>query len=450
MKIVILAGGSGQRLWPLSRKTYPKQFLDFKDGKTLLQQTAHRFPNDDIFVVTNGEYAHMISAQLPNAELIIEPEKRNTGPAIVFAVEELLKKGKLHESDCVLFTPSDQYLSPDAVFQKKVLEAEKAANQGFLVTFGVHPSKPHTGYGYIKANETTKPYRPVISFKEKPSKEVAEKYLRDGGYYWNSGMFVFQAAKFLSEVKMHAPELLGDFEGRPSVSIDTALFEKSKNVVMVPLSLTWSDVGCWDSLYDVLDKDADSNVKQGNVHAVDTKNSLVIGGKRLIATMGIEDLVVIETEDAIYIGKRGDSQKVKEIVERLTKHGARESHEHLHIRRPWGGYSILEEGEGYKIKKIAVHSGGILSLQRHRSRSEHWVVVKGMALVRVEDKEYFLSSNESVFVPKGAIHRLSNPLEEVLEIIEVQVGEYLGEDDIERFEDAYGRSPSTICVDDSV
>lgn len=445
MKIVILAGGSGQRLWPVSRKTYPKQFLDFGDGETLLQKTVNRFPNDEIFIVTSREYAHMISNQPENVELIIEPEKKNTGPAIVFAVEELLRKGKVRESDCILIAPSDQFLSPNEVFQEMVVKAEEVAKSGFLVTFGIHPTKPETGYGYIKALDSEKDFKIVESFREKPSKAVAEQYINEGGYYWNSGIFVFQVGSFLNEVKMHAPELLVDFSKRPSISIDNALFEKSKNVAMVPLNVVWSDVGCWDSLYDVLDKDGDLNVKQGNVHAVDTKNSLVIGGKRLIATMGVEDLVVIETEDAVYIGKRGESQKVKQMVERLSKHGAKESHEHLLIRRPWGCYSILEESEGYKIKKIAVHPGGILSLQRHRSRSEHWVIVKGKALVQVEEEEHFLSPNESVFVPKGAVHRLTNPLEEVLEIIEVQVGDYLGEDDIERLEDAYGRE---VCSTD--
>ena len=444
MKIAILAGGSGQRLWPLSRKTYPKQFLDFKDGETLLQHTANRFPNDEIFVVTNAEYAHMISSQLQDVELIIEPQKKNTGPAIVFAVEEILRKGKAQESDCILIAPSDQYLSSNQVFQEMVKEAEVAAKKGFLVTFGVNPSKPHTGYGYIKVRDVETCYKPVVSFKEKPSLVVATQYLKEGGYYWNSGMFVFQIGMFLKEVKEHAPELLVDFENRPSESIDTALFEKSNNVVMIPLNVTWSDVGCWDSLYDVLEKDDDGNVKQGNIHAIDTKNSLVIGGKRLIATMGVEDLVIVETEDAIYIGKRGDSQKVKQIVERLTKDGAKESHEHLHIRRPWGCYSILEENEGYKIKKIAVHPGGVLSLQRHSRRSEHWVVVKGKALVQIENEKHFLSPNESVFVPLGAVHRLSNPLEEMLEIIEVQVGDYLGEDDLERLEDVYGREVCSI------
>ena len=444
MKIVILAGGSGQRLWPLSRRTYPKQFLDFNDGETLLQKTVNRFLGHEIYVVTSEEYAHLISSQLTDVEVLIEPEKKNTGPAIVFSIEELLRSGKIKESDCILVAPSDQFLSPNEVFLARLIEAKEAAKNGFLVTFGIHPTKPETGYGYIKAHDVEKSYQIVDSFCEKPLQDVAEQYLKEGGYYWNSGIFVFQVGTFINEVKMHSPELLDDFAKRPSISIDKALFEKSKHVAMVPLNVMWSDVGCWDSLYDVLDKDGDLNVKQGNVHAVDTKNSLVIGGKRLIATMGVENLVVIETEDAIYIGKRGESQKVKQMVERLSKHGVKESNEHLLIRRPWGCYCILEEGEGYKIKKIAVHPGGILSLQRHRSRSEHWVVVKGKALVQVEEEESFLSPNESVFVPKGALHRLTNPLEEVLEIIEVQVGDYLGEDDIERLEDAYGREVCSI------
>ena len=257
-------------------------------------------------------------------------------------------------------------------------------------------------------------------------------------------MFVFQVGTFLHELSLFAPELLGDFDQCPSISIDYALFEKSKRVALVPLDVVWSDVGSWDSLYEVLKKDEDQNVRAGNVHAVDTKRTLILAEKRLVTTIGVEDLAIVETEDAIFIGKRGETQRVKEIVESLASRGAKESQEHLTIHRPWGTYSILEEEAGFKIKKIVVRKGASLSLQKHTYRSEHWVVIKGRAKVTLGEQEMLLAPNQSVFVPKGVKHRLENEEDDSLEIIEVQVGGYLGEDDIERFDDVYGRAPETV------
>jgi len=444
VKIVILAGGSGQRLWPLSRKTYPKQFLDFGDGETLLQKTVDRFEGREIFIATSAEYAHMVRSQIEGVRIIIEPQRKNTGPAIAFSIRELLQKGHIDESDCLLITPSDQFLSPHESLMKGVEYALQAARKGLLVTFGIKPTKPETGYGYIQVEATAEQVKKVVHFHEKPSRELAGQYLKDPEYYWNSGMFVFQVGTFLHELSLFAPELLGDFDQCPSISIDYALFEKSKRVALVPLDVVWSDVGSWDSLYEVLKKDEDQNVRAGNVHAVDTKRTLILAEKRLVTTIGVEDLAIVETEDAIFIGKRGETQRVKEIVESLASRGAKESQEHLTIHRPWGTYSILEEEAGFKIKKIVVRKGASLSLQKHTYRSEHWVVIKGRAKVTLGEQEMLLAPNQSVFVPKGVKHRLENEEDDSLEIIEVQVGGYLGEDDIERFDDVYGRAPETV------
>lgn len=443
MKVIILAGGSGQRLWPLSRATHPKQFLDFGDGETLLQKTVKRFHADDVLIVTSNEYYHLIRNQVGDVDILIEPERKNTGPAIVFALNHLLEKGKVEEHETVLVTPSDHVIEPQEVFLEAITLARGAAHLGALVTFGIKPLKPETGYGYIRCKGGSGSVRDVEDFVEKPSIELAEEYFADPTYFWNSGIFVFEVKTFLEELAIFAPDLLVDFADSPSISIDYALFEKTSRLKMVPLSAKWSDVGSWDSLYSLLNKDDDHNVKIGNVHDVDTKNCLILGGKRLISTIGVEDLVIVETDDAVFIGKKGESQRVKHLVEKLAKKGMKESHTHPTIHRPWGHFTVLEEGRGYKIKKIVVNPMGKLSLQRHKHRSEHWVVVEGKARVRMEEKEFFLEKNESVFVSAMVKHRLKNPFETPLEIIEVQVGSYLGEDDIERFEDIYGRDLAT-------
>ncbi len=455
MKYLILAGGSGTRLWPFSRSSFPKQFLHFGDEESLLQKTVKRFyPRvnpSDILIITNQDYYHLVKNQLaaidPRLEkqIIVEPERKNTAPAICLAVKYLQDVLECGPEEQFLVSSSDHIISPIAVFNSALEQAQDLAKQDSHVIFGIRPHKPETGYGYIKANG-----HQVEHFVEKPDYATAQKYLLSGDYLWNSGIFFFQIGTFLKEMSQFCPEMvnpsletfkdmIAHFSEMPDISIDRALMERSKRTLVIPLDIIWSDVGSWDSVYDYLEKDQNQNVKIGNVLDIDTKNCLIIGGKRLISTMGLEDLLVIETEDALFIGKKGESQKVKHLVEELKKRNAKEPFEHLTSHRPWGKFTILEEGSRYKIKRIVVDPKQRLSLQLHYHRSEHWVVVKGTAKVTIGDKELLVHENESVYVAKSEVHRLENPGKVPLELIEVQVGEYVGEDDIVRLEDIYQR-----------
>lgn len=438
MKIVILAGGSGTRLWPISRGSFPKQFLKLGDDQSFLQKTVRRFLGHDILIVTNLEYKHLVKSQImeidPRLEekILIEPESKNTGPAIAFAMKHL----NAAPDECILIVSSDHVISPEEKFLATLPLAEEVAKKGFLVTFGARPNKPETGYGYIKIKKTDNlRYFKADSFVEKPDLETAKSYLLSGDYLWNCGIFAFTSETFWKEVSCHCPHIAD-----MTISLDYALMEKSKNIAVIPLDLVWSDMGTWDSVFEIMDKDKNQNVKIGNVYDIDTKNSLIIGGKRLISTIGLENILVVETEDAIFIGKKGDSQRVKGLVEELRKRGKKETSEHLTTHRPWGEYTILEEGPRYKVKRIVVNSQQALSLQKHQHRSEHWIVVKGTAKATVGETEHTLQENESIYVPKETVHRLANPGADPVELIEVQVGEYLGEDDIIRLEDVYGRS----------
>lgn len=467
MKVIILAGGSGTRLWPLSRGSFPKQFLHFGEEKTLLQKTLARFlplaSPSDFLIVTTQEYYHLVKAQAaeidPQLEkqILLEPERKNTAPAIVLAVKYMQEKMQVQDDECFIVSSSDHIISPEKTFLNALGIAEKVARQGSHVTFGIHPNKPETGYGYIKTLPTDdSSVFQVEKFIEKPDYATAQRYLMSGDYLWNSGIFVFQMGTFLSEVEKYAPalstagkslkEFFEDFSTLPEISIDYALMEKSQKTMVIPLQLTWSDVGSWDSVYEVLEKDQNQNVKIGNVLDIDTKNCLIFGGNRLISTIGLEDLLIVETEDALFIGKKGESQRVKGLVDQLKKQNVKQSSEHLTTHRPWGKYTILEEGLRYKIKRIVVDPGQRLSLQMHYHRSEHWVVVKGTAKVTLAEKEILLHENESVYVPKSITHRLENPGKVSLELIEVQVGEYVGEDDIVRFEDVYGRTQMSSAL----
>ena len=457
MKIIILAGGSGTRLWPYSRSSFPKQFLHFGDERSLLQKTIDRFvgkyPLSDLLIVTNQVYYHLVKTQAKEIDpilehqILVEPERRNTAPAIALSIAYLQKQG-MSADESILVCSSDHLISPPEKFLEAVEKGKDFVRTGNHVIFGVRPNKPETGYGYIHATRSIDSHAYAVdAFVEKPDLSLAKQYLLDGHYLWNSGIFLFGVEAFLEEMKLYCPSLaehsfdhlLAHFSQMLDISIDYALMEKSKKIVMVPLDVTWSDVGSWDSVYDVLEKDDNQNVKIGNVLDIDTQNCLIMGGKRLISTIGLSDLLVIETDDALLIGKKGESQRVKNLVEELKKRNAKEPHENLTSHRPWGNFTVLEEGNRYKIKRIVVDPGQRLSLQMHYHRSEHWVVVQGTAKVTVGDKETLVHENESIYVPKSQTHRLENPGKVALELIEVQVGEYVGEDDIVRFEDIYGR-----------
>jgi len=460
MKVIILAGGGGTRLFPLSRTCFPKQFLKVNGAQSLLAQTVRRFlplvKPADIVIVTNRDYVHHVNTELAacnaaEAHVLLEPAARNTAPAIAFAARYCLDELGASSSEVLFVTPSDHIIRPLEVFTQSVRQAAKLAGTGRLVTFGIAPDRIETGYGYIQAGLRCGDGYEVASFSEKPDRETAKGYLAAGGYYWNSGMFALTIDCLLAELAAHAPviaaavdtglaRMTADFDGLPNISLDYAVAEKSSQAAVIPLTAYWNDIGSWDAIYDVMEKDSEGNALRGDCLPMDCKNSLLIGQSRLIAGIGLENLLVVETDDVILVAQKGESQKVKELVAELKDRGRKEAAEHTTMYRPWGSYTVLGEGPGYKMKKIVVKPGGILSLQLHYHRSEHWIVISGTAKVTIGDEEKMLQENSSIFVPQSTRHRLENPGRLPLEIIEVQNGPYLGEDDIVRFEDIYGRS----------
>ena len=470
MKAIILAGGSGTRLWPLSRKNYPKQFLKLNNDRSLLQQTAERLlrviPPDDIVIMTNDDYKFHVKSDLNSlsitdqqsliTHIILEPVSRNTAPSIALGVKYCVEELNCSSDEVIFVLPSDHIIRPVEKFWEYIRQAEEIAKEGYIVTFGIKPVRPEIGYGYIKIGERLKVrieeiegYK-VEKFTEKPDIETAQRHIEKGDYYWNSGMSAFRIDLIIEEFRRHAPEigsmldmsfneLASRFTEMPNISIDYAILEKSDRVITLLMEIFWNDIGSWDSLFDLLDKDENGNVKSGDVITIDTKDTMIVGDKRLIATIGLEDCLVVETADAMLISKRGHSQKVKDFIKKLRIDNRKEALEHVTTFRPWGSYTVLEEGDRYKIKRIVVNPGERLSIQKHYHRSEHWVVVRGTARVTIGDKEIFIHENESAYVPKSTLHRLENPGKIPLEIIEVQNGEYVGEDDIVRMDDIYGR-----------
>lgn len=459
MKHIILAGGSGTRLWPFSRSNFPKQFLHFGDKESLLQKTIKRFypiaSAEDILIVTNQTYFHVAKNQLCEIDpafeqqILVEPERKNTAPAICLAVKYFQDVLKVNDDECFLVSSADHIISPEKALLNAAFAGELMVKQGHHLIFGIRPNKPETGYGYIKTGESVgNDLLKVDRFIEKPNFHTAQIYLLSGRYLWNAGIFLFHIKTFLKEIAEYSPEIdrlmHGTFQEMqtrfseiPDISIDYALLEKSEHLLVAPLNVTWSDVGSWDSIYDLFDKDSNQNVKLGNVLDIDTKNCLIMGTKRLISTVGLEDLLIVDTEDALFIGKKGQSQTVKHLVDEMKKRNVRESSEHLICHRPWGTYTVLQEDARFKIKRIVVDPGQRLSLQLHHHRNEHWIVIRGIAKVSIGNKEVTIHENESFFVSKSELHRLENPGLEPLELIEVQIGEYVGEDDVVRIGDVY-------------
>ena len=462
MKAIILAGGSGTRLWPVSRYGLPKQFIKLTGDRSLLCQTVERLgavvPLKDIFVITNEDYnfhvradLHSVSPAIEN-NIILEPVGRNTAPAIALVMKYCQEKLGCRKDEVILICTSDHIIEPVEKFAVYARQAGEAAKAGRIVTFGIKPSRPETGYGYIKRGKAVAgkkggtPVYNVARFAEKPDLATAGKYLRSGDYYWNSGMFAFTIETMLAEFKAYAPaifrltgaslaKMTAAFKDMPSISIDYAVMERSRRAAMLPLDLNWSDVGSWDQLSETIAPDGNGNVIIGDTLNLDTTGSIIYGGKRLIASVGVKDLIIVDTDDALLVMKKGQAQRVKEVVDKLKAQGRKEVQEHLTTYRPWGSYVVLEEAARSKIKRIVLKPGEKLSPQLHYHRSEHWVVLKGTARVIIGGKISIIHENESTYVPQATTHRLENPGRVPLEMIEVENGDYVGEDDIVRFSD---------------
>ncbi len=465
---VILAGGSGMRLWPASRLMYPKQFLPLAGENTMLQETVLRLKGvrdlaDNVLVICNETHRFLVAEQLReigvDAKIVLEPEGRNTAPAVALAALMVEHDGQV-ASPLLLVMPADHVIRDVAAFRKAVATGRAAAEAGKLVTFGIVPTRAETGYGYIQAEAGGEAANPIGTFVEKPDLVTARAYLESGDYFWNSGMFLFNTESYVKALEEHAPEILtacrtsvenstfdsdfirpdkAAFLGCPSGSIDYAVMEKTRSAVMVPLDAGWSDVGSWAALHDVTKSGDRSNTLIGDVMVQDCRNSYISSESRLVAAVGLEDAVVVETKDSVLVTTKDRSQDVKHIVDGLIESGRDEAQLHRQVFRPWGSYDSIDGDDGFQVKRLIVNPGAVLSLQKHAHRAEHWTVVRGVARITLDNKEFDLNVNESTYVPIGAVHRIANPYDEPVHIIEVQCGDYLGEDDIVRLEDNYGR-----------
>lgn len=458
---IILAGGSGSRLWPLSRELYPKQLLNIISDKSLLQSTYERMancmPDENIISITNTKHASNVKMQIGELTekpiILSEPVAKNTAPAIALAVKYITQTtGK---DDVILVVPSDHLIKDNEKFLSTVKKGEKLAEEGYIVTFGIQPDYPETGYGYINTSEPLDFGYKVKEFVEKPDLKTAEKYLAAGTYFWNSGIFMFKASVMMGEFEKYAPEIFKieeavdftkandipfvEFDKMPSISIDYAIMEKSDKIALLKLESDWNDLGSWQSIYDVSNKDENNNVFVGHVIDEGSKNSFVYASSKLVTTIGLEDTIIVETEDAVLACKKDKAQDVKKIFETLKKQNDNTHLIHKTVFRPWGFYTVIAQGNGFQTKIIHVNPGQKLSLQSHNHRSEHWVILNGTAKVILEGKELTLSPGHSVDIPVKAIHSLQNPFKEDVEVIEVQKGDILLEEDIIRYEDMYGR-----------
>jgi len=465
---VVLSGGSGTRLWPLSRKSHPKQLLPLLSQASLLQDTINRLDGLDhiepTVVICNEGYRFMVAEQvhstsIGSSAIILEPVGRNTAPAIALAAFNALQKD---EDAVLLVLPADHDIKNVSEFHKAIEIGLQQANKNHFVTFGIVPDSPETGYGYIKSADSVAVNKvsKIEKFVEKPDFVTATKYLEDGGYYWNSGMFMFKASEYLNALQEFAPEIynasekafndaerdmdfirVGEEEFRqcPADSIDYAVMEKVRNAVVIPVDIGWSDVGSWSALHEIGDLDENNNIFIGDTKSISTKNSYVRAEHKLVTTLGVENLIVVDTDDALLVANRDCVQDIKEIVSALTDDNRVEVELHKRVCRPWGCYQGIDHSDRFQVKRITVNPGAVLSLQLHHHRAEHWIIVNGTAKVTKGEDVFVLSENESTYIPLGTKHRLENIGKIPLELIEVQTGSYLGEDDIVRFDDVYGR-----------